>query len=84
MSLPSVKDKNPENLTKRFSDNILRIELYGPKHHHLSVVDVPGLFHNKDPQTAYEAGKLTLGRPHQVPNHRGSRHHSGSYRVLHD
>jgi hypothetical protein len=25
----------------------LKIELAGPEHHHLSVVDVPGLFHSK-------------------------------------
>ena len=48
MGLPSAKDKNLENLTKRFSDDILKIELCGPEHHHLSVVDVPGLFHSKN------------------------------------
>ncbi|KAL4915862.1 P-loop containing nucleoside triphosphate hydrolase protein [Aspergillus aurantiobrunneus] len=35
-----------ENIDKRFSDDILKIELSGPGHHHLSVVDVPGLFHS--------------------------------------
>lgn len=48
MGLPSVKDKNIEHLTKRFSDDILKIELCGPEHHHLSVVDVPGLFHSNN------------------------------------
>ena len=28
----------------RFSDDLLKIELSGPKHNHFSVVDVPGLF----------------------------------------
>ena len=32
--------------TKRFSEDIVRIELCGPEQRHLSVVDVPGLFHN--------------------------------------
>ncbi|KAK6331211.1 hypothetical protein TWF696_003271 [Orbilia brochopaga] len=31
---------------KRFSNNILKIELSGPQHPNLTVVDVPGLFHN--------------------------------------
>jgi hypothetical protein len=47
MGLPSAKDTNLENLEKRFSDDILKIELCGPQHHHLSVVDVPGLFHSE-------------------------------------
>lgn len=45
MRLPGPKD-NMENLEKRFSDDILKIELSGPRHNHLSVVDVPGLFHS--------------------------------------
>ncbi|KFZ25135.1 hypothetical protein V502_00386 [Pseudogymnoascus sp. VKM F-4520 (FW-2644)] len=32
-----------EDLEKRFSDDILKIELSGPHHTNLSVVDVPGL-----------------------------------------
>ncbi|KZF23237.1 hypothetical protein L228DRAFT_245976 [Xylona heveae TC161] len=46
MGLPRSTDDSIENLEKRFSDDILKIELCGPEHHHLSVVDVPGLFHN--------------------------------------
>ncbi|CAI6342313.1 unnamed protein product [Periconia digitata] len=46
MGLPGPSTKKIEDLQKRFSDDILRIELSGPEHHHLSVVDVPGLFHN--------------------------------------
>ncbi|KAI8935610.1 hypothetical protein NX059_008173 [Plenodomus lindquistii] len=46
MGLPGPNAKDLEDLDKRFSDDILKIELSGPDHHHLSVVDVPGLFHN--------------------------------------
>ncbi|KAH9827234.1 P-loop containing nucleoside triphosphate hydrolase protein, partial [Teratosphaeria destructans] len=46
MGLPAASDHHYEDLHKRFSDDILKIELVGPEHHHLSVVDVPGLFHN--------------------------------------
>ncbi|KAH8807237.1 P-loop containing nucleoside triphosphate hydrolase protein [Xylogone sp. PMI_703] len=45
MGLPGPDD-DIENIEKRFSDDILKIELSGPEHYHLSVVDVPGLFHN--------------------------------------
>jgi hypothetical protein len=47
MGLPGSDDQNVQNLEKRFSDDILRIEISGPDEHHLSVVDVPGLFHSK-------------------------------------
>ncbi|KAJ5932821.1 hypothetical protein N7516_007310 [Penicillium verrucosum] len=46
MGIPGPKAKNLEDVEKRFSDDILKIELSGPNHRHLSVVDVPGLFHN--------------------------------------
>lgn len=46
MGLPGPDD-DIENLEKRFSDDILKIELSGPQHNHLSVVDVPGLFHSQ-------------------------------------
>ncbi|KAL2845912.1 hypothetical protein BJY01DRAFT_247426 [Aspergillus pseudoustus] len=46
MGLPGQNAKNIENASKRFSDDILKMELSGPDQHHLSVVDVPGLFHN--------------------------------------
>ncbi|KAK3175449.1 hypothetical protein K4F52_010257 [Lecanicillium sp. MT-2017a] len=46
MGLPNSDNQDIENLDKRFSDDILRIEISGPDQHHLSVVDVPGLFHN--------------------------------------
>jgi hypothetical protein len=47
MGLPGPSATDLENLNKRFSDDILKIELSGPEHHHLSVVDVPGLFHSE-------------------------------------
>lgn len=47
MGLPTSTSEPVDELPKRFSDDILRIELAGPEHHHLSVVDVPGLFHSK-------------------------------------
>jgi hypothetical protein len=35
-----------------FSDDLFSIEASGPEHRqHLSVVDVPGLFHSKSPVT---------------------------------
>ena len=47
MGVPGPSTQDLENLEKRFSDDILKIELSGPEHQHLSVVDVPGLFHSK-------------------------------------
>lgn len=47
MGIPGPNTTELENLDKRFSDDILKIELSGPDHHHLSFVDVPGLFHSK-------------------------------------
>ncbi|KAL3485722.1 P-loop containing nucleoside triphosphate hydrolase protein [Aspergillus germanicus] len=46
MGLPGPNTKDVENISKRFSDDTLKIELSGSDQHHLSVVDVPGLFHN--------------------------------------
>ncbi|PKX97711.1 dynamin-like protein [Aspergillus novofumigatus IBT 16806] len=52
MGVPGPDTEDPKNLDKRFSDDILRIEIFGPQHQNLSVVDVPGLFHNPtDDQT---------------------------------
>lgn len=42
-----------DNLESRFSDNVLKVELSGPEHHHLSVVDVSGLFHRWSHWEAY-------------------------------
>ncbi|KAL4995133.1 P-loop containing nucleoside triphosphate hydrolase protein [Aspergillus recurvatus] len=46
MGIPGPSTTDLENIHKRFSDDILKIELSGPEHNHLSVVDVPGLYHN--------------------------------------
>ncbi len=46
MGIPGPGTTDLESIEKRFSDDILKIELSGPDHHHLSVVDVPGLFHS--------------------------------------
>ncbi|KAL4948261.1 P-loop containing nucleoside triphosphate hydrolase protein [Aspergillus filifer] len=46
MGIPGPSATELENIDKRFSDDILKIELSGPEQSHLSVVDVPGLFHN--------------------------------------
>ncbi|MCJ1383813.1 hypothetical protein MMC17_006927 [Xylographa soralifera] len=45
MGLPSTLDES-EVALKRFSRDVLKIEIIGPHQHHLSVVDVPGLYHN--------------------------------------
>ncbi|RAQ69118.1 dynamin [Aspergillus flavus] len=46
MGVPGPSTTDPEHFDKRFSDDILKIEISGPQQRHLSVVDVPGLFHN--------------------------------------
>ncbi|RHZ49646.1 dynamin-like protein [Aspergillus thermomutatus] len=51
MGVPGPDTEDLKNMAKRFSDDILRIEISGPHHRNLSVVDVPGLFHNP---TAYQ------------------------------
>jgi len=47
MGLPASGDHHREYSTKRFSDDVLCIELSGPDHQYLSVVDAPGLFHSQ-------------------------------------
>ena len=39
---PGVPDEGAET----FSDDVLKIEICGPKQQHLSVIDVPGIFRN--------------------------------------
>jgi len=46
MGLPKPGTEDIDDLEKRFSNHVLKVELSGPDHPHLSVVDVPGLFHN--------------------------------------
>jgi hypothetical protein len=53
MGLPGPNTKDVENISKRFSDDTLKIELSGPDQHHLSVVDVPGLFHSESVKPVY-------------------------------
>ncbi|MCJ1282732.1 hypothetical protein MMC26_002057 [Xylographa opegraphella] len=45
MGLPSTTEES-EIASKRFSRDVLKIEIVGPQQNHLSVVDVPGLYHN--------------------------------------
>lgn len=49
MGLPSPGTDKRDVLERRFSGDVLKIELSGPDQLHLSVVDVPGLFHSKVP-----------------------------------
>ena len=85
MGLPSPDEENVEDLPKRFSDDVLKIELSGPKHPHLSVVDVPGLFHsmrNSSFATDFFALTNKHDRPNQIPNERRCGDHSPAYRKL--
>lgn len=54
MGLPVICDQDLDAWDQRFSEDVLKIELSGPDYHHLSVVDVPGLFHSKKDQCARE------------------------------
>ena len=38
----------PDDAADTFSDDVLKIEICGPKQQHLSVIDVPGIFHYPD------------------------------------
>lgn len=44
MGLPTSQTKDFEQLDKRFSDAVLKIEISGPEHRRLSVIDVPSYF----------------------------------------
>ncbi|KAK6344628.1 hypothetical protein TWF718_006586 [Orbilia javanica] len=46
MGIPKPGEKVEGTPDKRFSNDILKIELSGKHHPHLTIVDVPGLFHN--------------------------------------
>ena len=39
----------PDDAARTFSDDVLKIEICGPKQQHLSVIDVPGIFRNTTP-----------------------------------
>lgn len=45
MGLPASTEENPSN-GQQFSEHTLEIEFNGPNQTHLSVIDMPGLFHN--------------------------------------
>lgn len=47
MGLPTPGADSKEGFDKRFSGDVLKIEVFGPKQPQLSVVDVPGLFHSE-------------------------------------
>ena len=52
---PSLIDKAKEAMglnsdTKAFSDDVLRVEISGPKQPHLTLVDLPGLIHAENKQ----------------------------------
>ncbi|KAL8673574.1 MAG: hypothetical protein Q9168_002006 [Polycauliona sp. 1 TL-2023] len=44
--------------TKRFSEDVLRVELSGPDRPHLTLVDLPGLFHSGNKQQSLDEAKL--------------------------
>lgn len=43
---------------KRFSEDVLHIEISGPKQPHLTLVDLPGLFHSGNKQQSSDEAKL--------------------------
>jgi hypothetical protein len=53
MGLPKPGAKLTEGLERRFSSDVLKIELFGNNQQHLSVVDVPGLFHSEQLLTCF-------------------------------
>ncbi|KAF1996568.1 dynamin GTPase [Amniculicola lignicola CBS 123094] len=40
----STNSAHASGLTKTFSNDVLRLEIYGPNEAHLSIIDVPGIF----------------------------------------
>lgn len=50
MGLPAAGDP-VEDSSKRFANDVLKIEISGPEELHFSFADLPGLFHSKiEPQ----------------------------------
>lgn len=45
MGLPAHGDP-VESCSKRFANDVLKIEISGPEERHLSFVDLPGLYHS--------------------------------------
>ncbi|KAI9681580.1 MAG: hypothetical protein M1829_000777 [Trizodia sp. TS-e1964] len=60
MGLPTIGG-DFENIEKRFSDDVLKIELSGPEHPHISFVDCPGLFHNPTKYQTLEDAAIIKG-----------------------
>lgn len=81
MGVPGPSTTELEGLDKRFSDDILKIELSGPQHRHLSVVDVPGLFHSKV-ASSIPGIALTALRSDQVSDRRGQNYYPSFDREL--
>ena len=46
----------PDDAADTFSDDVLKIEICGPKQQHLSVIDVPGIIHNPDAVMTTDSG----------------------------
>lgn len=76
MGLLATNYHHFEDFTKRFSDDVLCIELSGPEHHHFSVVDVPGLSYSMLNMSAFlNLTNIDIARSYTVPNPRGFRFH---------
>ena len=45
-----------EDAADTFSDNVLKIEICGPKQQHLSVIDVPGIIRNPEAVATTDSG----------------------------
>ena len=68
MGLPSA-ETNIELLDKRFSNDVLKVEISGPQQDHLSFVDIPGLFHSEVAHpVGVEASLIANLRPNKVSN----------------
>lgn len=68
MGLPNAED-NVELLDKRFSNDVLKVEISGPQQDHLSFVDIPGLFHSKlTLQARVEGPLIGIYRSNKIPD----------------
>ncbi|KAI9797567.1 MAG: hypothetical protein M1835_007831 [Candelina submexicana] len=69
MGLPVIGDKN-KTANRRFSNDVLKIEISGPKQHQLSFVDVPGLFHSP---TEHQTAEDLINVQHLIESYVGDR-----------
>lgn len=68
MGLPSSTQTDIGNVERRFSDDVFSVELSGPDHHHLSIVDVPGLFQSESSRDRSGLGcRLELSETDPTP-----------------